>query len=217
MANETVDALVRHSVDQDDRLRALERSGARLDRYLEDRRDAERRQIEDDQRTDAMRADEDKRNLQIKYDRLLRPFEQRAPQAAADESVAGYHKRLLHQVQQRLSPRDERRVDDDGTTIADLARVPVDELKRTARQVLEPLFVKAVETQCWNPHPASLPSDGTLVPRTRVDEMTGAKEIHWFGRHSFIKDMGTPGRRVMRFIANNRVIHGPAFPPVPGT
>jgi hypothetical protein len=39
-----------------------------------------------------------------------------------------------------------------------------------------------------------------LIARNRVDEATGEKHVDWYGRESFIRDMGRPGHRVLRII-----------------
>jgi hypothetical protein len=46
--------------------------------------------------------------------------------------------------------------------------------------------------QADEPHPWTLPPAGQHVSWTQVDE------TKWFGRKSFIADIGLPGRRVVR-------------------
>jgi hypothetical protein len=46
-------------------------------------------------------------------------------------------------------------------------------------------------------------ADGEFRKVTKTDPDTGLKQIHWFGNHSFIKDLGRPGRRVVGFRNRN--------------
>ena len=57
---------------------------------------------------------------------------------------------------------------------------------------------------------SSLPPSGEIM-RHRTDENSGAKTVEWFGRESFIKGMGLPGKRVMRILDPKRgaVLFGP--------
>jgi hypothetical protein len=50
--------------------------------------------------------------------------------------------------------------------------------------------------------------------RTHIDENTGAKELRWHGRESFVKQMGQPGRRVVRLLdpKSRTVIWGALLP-----
>jgi hypothetical protein len=45
--------------------------------------------------------------------------------------------------------------------------------------------------------------DGEFRKVTKTDPDTGLKQIHWYGNHSFIKDLGRPGRRVVGFRNRN--------------
>jgi hypothetical protein len=46
-------------------------------------------------------------------------------------------------------------------------------------------------------------AEGEFRKVTKTDPDTGLKQIHWFGNHSFIKDLGRPGRRVVGFRNRN--------------
>ena len=63
---------------------------------------------------------------------------------------------------------------------------------------IEGLMLRAAAVQTDEPHPSTLPPAGQHVSRTRVDESSGQKKTEWFGRKSFIADIGLPGRRVVR-------------------
>jgi hypothetical protein len=65
---------------------------------------------------------------------------------------------------------------------------------------LEAMLLRAAQEEGKTPSHANLPHDGTLIARNRVDEATGEKHVDWYGRESFIRDMGRPGHRVLRII-----------------
>ena len=48
-----------------------------------------------------------------------------------------------------------------------------------------------------NPSPETRPEDGTMIARTRVDDM-GQRRTEFDGREFFIKSMSRPGQRVLR-------------------
>ena len=80
----------------------------------------------------------------------------------------------------------------------------------------KPMLLDAAKAEGERPSTENLPSDGSLIARNRVDDM-GAKTTEFFGRESFVKSMGLPGRRVLR-ICNPKtgdVLHGPPFPQNP--
>ena len=55
-------------------------------------------------------------------------------------------------------------------------------------------------SEAASPSPDNLPPSGEFVERVRGDDATGQKEVHFFGKESFIKQMSRPGRRVLRFV-----------------
>ena len=61
----------------------------------------------------------------------------------------------------------------------------------------EQMVVDAAKLEGERPSVDNLPKDGTLVARTRTDSSNGQKFVEYFGRHSFIADMGRPARRVL--------------------
>lgn len=104
-------------------------------------------------------------------------------------------------VQRKLSPTDDRPLPGvPSTTIGDIAKVPVAELTRTARQTFEPWFHSAAEIQAKAPHESTLPEDGRMVERLEVDENSGLKTRKFFGRESFIKGLSLPGRKVVDWL-----------------
>jgi hypothetical protein len=64
----------------------------------------------------------------------------------------------------------------------------------------EAMLLQAARAEGERPSAANLPSDGSLISRTRIDQATGEKSLDWYGTESFIKQMGRPGRRVEKII-----------------
>jgi hypothetical protein len=190
----------------------------RLAEMVNRRADAEERDLEADARSQAMIDAERRVELQARFDPVFQPYGERAPMPAADDSPVSYHRHLLRQVQQRLSPADDRKLSGTTTTVGDIARLPVGDLTRTTREAFGPMFEEAAAVQAKKPHVSTLPPEGQFVTRHVVDDMTGQHAIEYHGRRSFIADMNRPGRRVERLMNPNtgQVLIGPPFPRVPG-
>lgn len=63
----------------------------------------------------------------------------------------------------------------------------------------EKLPLEAAALEGSRPSIANLPPDGSMVERHRVDDM-GQRMTVFFGRESFIKSLGRPGRKVVRIV-----------------
>jgi hypothetical protein len=164
-----------------------------------------------------LRDADERLEYQTRFDSIFQPYGEQAPAPAADERPSAYHRRLMRTVQQRLSPSDERpvrRADGvDAATIGEIARIPIDDLTRTTRTMMSPLFEQAGQMQAAAPHPSTI-KPGTLVERFKTDPKTGSRVIEFFG-DSFIKSFSQSPQRVTRFIANGKVIAGEPFPDAP--
>jgi hypothetical protein len=86
-------------------------------------------------------------------------------------------------------------------TSHDLADLRADDLGSSALVFdnFEQLLLDAAKAEDFKPSYDNLPSDGSLIARVRTDE-NNAKWTEYFGRQSFIKDLGRPGRRVARIV-----------------
>ena len=186
---------------------------SRLDAYLAERAEQERRREQDDRRSQEQIDAQTRRDLQIKYDSVFEKFEERAPAPEADQSPASYQRHLMRTVQRKLSPADERVLSNGTTQIGDLARAPVGEMTRSVREMFEPQFFEAGMRQAEHPHVSTLPPEG-FVERVRVDENTGVKERLFFGRNSFIKDFSEPGKHVVGFRLNGVLTNTSGVPVV---
>ena len=80
----------------------------------------------------------------------------------------------------------------------DLYQVNYRGLRSDALNVFEPQLLQAVVTEANNPQ--HVPS-GELKKVEELDEFGKLKMIRWVGQESFVKAMGRPGRRVVRFLA----------------
>jgi hypothetical protein len=168
------------------------------------RQDAEReaREAAEQARADAAQAKADAlRRVEIadRYDPAFRAFGTLVPEPAADERPGVYRARLFETLRHRL-PSDH-----------EWASVRADDVPASARNQIESLVIKAALAEGLRPSESNLPRDG-LVRRERVDDM-GARSIEWAGRQSFIKSMGRPGERVLRFVDPKRgiVVMGAPF------
>jgi hypothetical protein len=77
----------------------------------------------------------------------------------------------------------------------------------------ERMLLYAAKVEGASPSFENLPPSGELISRNRVDSSTGERSVEFFGRRSFIADMGRPGRKVERIVDRNsgQVIWGKPF------
>jgi hypothetical protein len=159
----------------DQRLKREEAEQARADASLEDARRAKMRQ-----------AAEQRQEIAARYDDSFRSFGTTVPEAADDEAPSAYRRRLFNRLARKLPPDH------------DLAQLRADDLgsQPIVFDNFETELIKAATAEGAKPSVDNLPSDGSLVARHRVDADTGSKVTEFFGRRSFLADMGRPGRRV---------------------
>ena len=131
---------------------------------------------------------ERRRLIATRYDDAFAGFNVQTPQAMDDEAPGAYRRRLYGRLMRRLPDSHE------------LQGVRADDLPTgKAFDNFEAMLLEAAKAEGLRPSFDNLPSDGELISRTRVDDM-GQKSIHWYGRKSFIADMGRPGQPVERII-----------------
>jgi hypothetical protein len=176
--------------------RKIEREEAELKRA-----DAER-EIEAIERN--RRYAEKKRQTQQSYADAFASFGTEVPRPEDDELPSRYRKRLFDRLVRRLPPDH------------DLAAIRADDI--SSQQIVfdnfEAMLLTAAQKEGLSPSPVNLPPDGSLISRQRVDAETGGKQTHFYGRQSFIKGLGSPGRIVERIFnpKTGMVLMGPAFP-----
>jgi hypothetical protein len=189
------------AAERDREAREWRRSANRLERYLDDRADADRRREQDDQRSQAMVDAEERRQIQVRFDSLLTDaFGERAPAPAADDDPQAYRRRLMRGLRDRLGEDDIRPVSSGSPTrIRDLAALRINStLQGPALDIIERDLASAARVQGEKPAWSTLPPEG-FIERTRVDDM-GHKRTEFLGRSSFIAEMKPPVRHVRAFV-----------------
>jgi hypothetical protein len=163
---------------------------------LEARIDAEREEARRQRMRDAS---EQRREIAARYDDSFRSFGVTVPEAADDEPPSRYRARLFNRLARRLASDHEL----SSIRADDLGSQPV------VFDNFEAMLLQAARAEGSRPSIENLPSDGSMVMRTRTDDMN-QRMTEWFGRESFIKSLGRPGRPVERIVdrRSNSVIWG---------
>jgi hypothetical protein len=167
---------------------------ARADDVLRRRLERERDQLvrEDAERmmADAAQARADaerRRECQARFDPAFAAFGMQTPQAVADESPGQYRRRLFEHLRRKLPDGHE------------WASVRADDIPVSARATIEALVIDAAKAEGERPSTENLPDTG-MIMRTRTDADTGTKYNEFYGRESFIAQMGRSGRRVAKIV-----------------
>ena len=197
---------------------ARDEAWEKINALVERRDEQDRRKLVDERRAQRFLDAEARQATQTRYDDVLREYGERAPAPVADEAPMDYQFRLMKTVKGKLARADERPVRSGATTqVGQLARLKLSDLSDNLLQTLEPDLISAARVQADVPHFDTLPPAGQFVERARTDHKTGERKVEFYGRESFIRSMGTAGRRVARLIAGDKVIWGPPFPRTPGS
>jgi hypothetical protein len=130
-------------------------------------------------------------------------------------------------LQCHLSKKDGRKIHKDGTVVysddagaplvGELAELDLFSLNRDALARFERPLLHAVAAQAKKPHRSTLPPKGQFVARTVMDE-GGRSAVTYFGRSSFIRELGRRAGRVLTVLARdgiNRVVPGINIPMAP--
>src|SRR6266540_466242 len=125
------------------------------------------------------------RQFQAFYDDTLRKVGMRAPQPTLGQTCNDYRRETLRNLKRTFLPQNH-----------DLYQVQFRQLKADALQILEPQLLNACVVEANNP--AHVPP-GELRKVEELDEYGKLKTIRWIGQESFVKAMGRPGRRVVKF------------------
>ena len=178
----------------------VDATSRRFDAYLAEKIEQERRQIEDDRRSDAQIAAATNRETQQRFDQVLEQFGERMDPPVVGEDPVAYQRHAMVHLRRKLSRADERAIDSIGTSIGEVAAVPVKSLPDSLLANHERMLVAANQIQAAAPHFETLPPAGQFLTIVKTDSMNGAKEIRHFGKESFIKGLTRPGRRVERIV-----------------
>lgn len=126
---------------------------------------------------------EARRLIAERYDDSFAAFNVATPQAADDETPGAYRRRLFGRLMRKLPDKH------------DLQGIRADDLPSgQAFDNIEKMLLQAALGEGLRPSFDSLPQDGSMISRVRVDDATGEKSINFYGRRSFIADMGRPGQ-----------------------
>ena len=185
----------------------------RLDRWIAEREEQERRVREDDRRNQHQIDAATNRETQQRFDQVLEQFGERMDPPVVGEDPVAYQRHAMVHLRRKLSRSDERPIDPLGTSIGEIAAVPVKSLPDSLLANHERMLVAANQIQAQAPHFETLPPAGQFMTITKTDPMTGAKEIKHFGKESFIKAMSRAGRRLERIVdpTTRQVIWGRPF------
>jgi hypothetical protein len=172
----------------DGQVRRVEAVEARI---AAEREEARRQRMRD--------ASEQRRGIQATYADAFQSFGTEVPPPIDDEAPARYRARLYNRLARRLPSGHE------------LAEIRADDLggQEIVFDNFEKLLLDAAKAEGARPSIDNLPSDGSLVMRVRTDDLNG-KSINFYGKESFIKSMGRPGRKVRAIVdrRSNSVIWG---------
>jgi len=120
-------------------------------------------------------------DAQARADTVFSGFGTRAPRPLEGESLTDYRKRLATKLKGHSTTWKGvklSRLDDDTFNIAESA-----------------IYADATTAAA---NPVDLEA-GELRPVTKIDPTTGVRQIVFYGKESFVKGMGRPGRRVAAF------------------
>ena len=200
--------------DVDDATRRIASTTSRIDQYLAERVEEERRRVQDDRRNQHQ-VDAAKRiDMQVRFDEAaFAPFGERAPAPNAAADPSDYRYDLMQLAKKKLGRDDDRPVPGFPlTTVSELARQKLSECPDPVLDVLEPQYLAAARLQAAQPAHSTLPPAGEFVERYESDA-TGIRKTKFHGKESFIKELSRAGSRVTRIVDPVRkiVIWGAPF------
>ena len=179
--------------------------GARIMRRINDRNEAQFRADEaserEARRTEARKHADACRRHAERYADAFEAHGQQPPPPVDGDYPGDYRRRLLQRLIDKL-PQSERWHD-----------AKADDLGSDLIAAIEAEVLEAAKREGERPSPENFPNDGTLIARHRVDDM-GQRTTEYFGKRSFIADMGLPGKRVVAFhTPRGSVLCGGGFRP----
>jgi hypothetical protein len=136
-----------------------------------------------------LRAQNSARVYQQRYDDSLAPWNMRAPAPVLGQDVSEYRWKLARLAKKQLPEDHEYR------------QIQYQQLEKDAFDILEPRLLRAVSQEAYNPNNVP-PGQFRVVPEV---DANGLKTNRFIGQESFVKAMGRPGRRVLKFLTD----HGP--------
>jgi hypothetical protein len=140
-------------------------------------------------------------HYQQRADAVFAEWGTRAKQRVEGEDPEDYRRDLCVQAK-KLLPYSDDKPAPDLPSFRELRKLKLWGLDRSTFEVFEPQIYRAAAAAYARND--TCPCDGSLREVVKVDPATGHKEIKFYGRRSFVADLGRPGRRVTSF----RTDHG---------
>jgi hypothetical protein len=135
------------------------------------------------------------RSYQARADAVFAEWGTRANAPVEGEDPDDYRRNQCVRLK-KLLPYSNDRPAPDLPTFRDLRSVKLWGLDRNGFEAMEPMIYRAAAVAYARDD--TVPA-GELREVKRVDPVTGATEIRFYGRRSFVADLGRPGRRVVKF------------------
>ena len=196
-----------------DAVERIRSTTSRIDAFLAERAETERRRVEDDRRSQSQIDAATNRDIQARFDETLQLYGQRMDQPVVGEDPISYQRHAMVHLRRNLARDDDRKIDAYGTTVGEVASIPIKSLPDSVLANHERMLVAANQIQASAPALSTLPPAGQFMTITKTDPMNGAKEIRHYGKESFIKALSRPGRMVERIVdpVSRQVIWGKPF------
>jgi hypothetical protein len=195
------------------RIKRLARSGDKLDAYLAEQMERQRRIEQEETRTRSQINDAVNRETQTRFDSVLEQFGQRMGAPEAGQDPIAYQRQAMVKHKTKLARADERPIDRYGTTVGQVAEVTIKQLPDSLLDNHERDLIAASHMQADAPHHDTLPPAGEFTTIVKTDSTNGMKKVCHYGKESFIKALTRAGRRVERIVdpVNKLVIWGKPF------
>ncbi|WP_296714666.1 hypothetical protein [Rhodoblastus sp.] len=170
-------------------LSSLESLNARMQKYENEERvradsvARRAREIEVERHNaEQIKSDHACRGLQAEFDEILQPWGRSAPRPAAGENLDHYKRRLGNELVARLPQRHP------------MAQIDCLRLRNDALDAIMPQIVKAATEAAVSAD--SVPA-GHIEMRKYRDSDSGHVENRFYGKQSFVVEMGRPSKRAI--------------------
>jgi hypothetical protein len=135
------------------------------------------------------------RSYQARADAVFAEWGTRANAPVEGEDPEDYRRNQCVRLK-KLLPFSDDKPAPDLPTFDELRRLKLWSLDRNTFEAIEPQIYRAAAVAYARDD--TVPA-GEMREVTRVNPVTGFKEVRFYGRESFIKAMNRPGRRVVKF------------------
>jgi hypothetical protein len=133
------------------------------------------------------------RTYQARADAVFAEWGERAKPRVDGEDPEDYRRNQCVRIK-KLLPYSDDKPAPDLPSFRELRSLKLWGLDRNGFEAVEPMIYRAAAVAYARDD--TVPA-GEMREVTKVDPVTGAKEIRFYGRRSFIADLGRPGRRAV--------------------